>query len=96
LLSKDHPQFESHGLKFRASSVVPVLLGPHLSRRLPGSENEIWARDMLLLFRPWRSIEALKGPFASWSQAFENYERHLTPQQWKTIQNMEVLVRARE
>ncbi|KAJ7131641.1 hypothetical protein C8R43DRAFT_821548, partial [Mycena crocata] len=58
---------------FRSFPVIPVLLGPNLPRpdRSDG-EYERWCRSMLILFKPWRTMEDLKGDHMTWEAAFNS------------------------
>ncbi|KZV62853.1 hypothetical protein PENSPDRAFT_551691, partial [Peniophora sp. CONT] len=62
--SAAHPKFETHVARLRTIPVVPVILGPTLPRRDRAEEE--WCRAMLILFKPWRSLEDLKRPSETW------------------------------
>ncbi|KAJ3549401.1 hypothetical protein NMY22_g893 [Coprinellus aureogranulatus] len=72
--SEAHPQFESRLLTLRAVEVVPVLLGPRISKNKGSdTEKEEWARDMCILFRPWRCLSDLKPPTCnSWVETLDS------------------------
>ncbi|KIO26438.1 hypothetical protein M407DRAFT_74482, partial [Tulasnella calospora MUT 4182] len=69
----DHPQHETHLVRLR-SPLVPVLLGPTISRDGTPEERESWCRAMLILFKPWRSRADLKTVGQSWKDAFEHFD----------------------
>ncbi|KAH6912390.1 hypothetical protein BKA70DRAFT_1370571 [Coprinopsis sp. MPI-PUGE-AT-0042] len=91
-----HIQYESHGIVLRASNVIPVLLGPHLSRRENDGEAEDWACEMLALFKPWRQPRDLKCIDETWMESYASFEEMLTAEQRDVIFNMAVLADARE
>ncbi|KAJ7429945.1 hypothetical protein B0H11DRAFT_1766031 [Mycena galericulata] len=66
-----HQHKDSHVARMRSTPVVPVLLGDPLPRPdRSNAEYERWCRSMLILFKPWRGWEDLKGDFPSWEAAF--------------------------
>ncbi|KAF5328905.1 hypothetical protein D9611_014252 [Ephemerocybe angulata] len=66
--SPAHPQFNSHKIVMRRIRTVPVLLGPRIPRRDKGDEErEEWARDMCILFKPWRTPFDLLPEGFDWS-----------------------------
>ncbi|KAG2004987.1 ATP-dependent DNA helicase PIF1 [Coprinopsis cinerea AmutBmut pab1-1] len=93
--SEDHPQYTTHGVACRLQGLTPVLLGPNLARRGDGT-GESWARDMLILFKPWRSPEDIRERDMTWIDTFELYREKLSPRQKQTIANMGVLSQSRE
>ncbi|KAH6904082.1 hypothetical protein BKA70DRAFT_1110008, partial [Coprinopsis sp. MPI-PUGE-AT-0042] len=93
--SEHHPQFKSHRLVMRRKVVVPVLLGPNLTHR-GEVESEEWARDMMVLFKPWRTAIDLKDKDTTWMAAFTAFEPFLTQSNRIVIQNILNLTRSRE
>ncbi|KAJ7142800.1 hypothetical protein C8R44DRAFT_538963, partial [Mycena epipterygia] len=74
-LLNGHPQASTHITRFRRVPLVNVLLGDKLPRPDRSSgERDRWARAMMILFKPWRSINDLKSTDQTWTQAFESYE----------------------
>ncbi|KAJ7840461.1 hypothetical protein B0H13DRAFT_1649672, partial [Mycena leptocephala] len=71
-LAQDHPQVSSHVARFRRTPVINLLLGETIPRpdRSP-KKKERWARAMLILFKPWRSVMDLKEANECWTVAFE-------------------------
>ncbi|KZT61745.1 hypothetical protein CALCODRAFT_423227, partial [Calocera cornea HHB12733] len=54
--------------------LVPVLLGPTLPRADRGEEERAqWCRTMLILFKPWRTLNDILPSQRSWTEAFEEY-----------------------
>lgn len=97
LSSWDHPQRGTHYQSKRKQPVIPVLLGPRFARPdRTEEEREIWARDILLLFKPWRCPQELRDPNESWASAYENYETLISRKNRKVIANMNVLTECRE
>ncbi|KAF5311241.1 hypothetical protein D9611_013019 [Ephemerocybe angulata] len=98
--SSNHPQFHSHALGMRRSNVVPVLLGPSISRRNGTEpEKEQWARDMCILFCPWRSPSDLKvrdGEFTSWTSTLDAWLPNLDARDKAVIENMSLVAEAKQ
>ncbi|KAK7001749.1 hypothetical protein R3P38DRAFT_2425326, partial [Favolaschia claudopus] len=69
-----HPQSATHMARMRTTPLVNVLLGPTLPRpnRSP-EEHERWARAMLILFKPWRTVRDLKTVTESWTEAHSQF-----------------------
>lgn len=67
-----HSQFETHILHLRDKPVIPVLLGNAIPcpDQSP-EEHEMYCRAMLLLFKPWRALQELKGEANSWCEALK-------------------------
>ncbi|KAH6910079.1 hypothetical protein BKA70DRAFT_1100998, partial [Coprinopsis sp. MPI-PUGE-AT-0042] len=93
--SEEHPQYHTHRLLFRRKPVVPVLLGPNLIHK-GHTANQEWARDMVILFRPWRTISDLREPGLTWIESFESLQPHLTLRHISIIDNILNLMRSRE
>lgn len=65
--SRAHPQYLTHTVRRRASSVIPMILGPAIPRPDRGDEEkQRWARAMLILFKPWHEPEDLKQECETW------------------------------
>jgi hypothetical protein len=81
--------FSTHYSRLHRLPFVPVILGPSLTRADRSSEEYgLWCRAMLILFKPWRSIEDLKTSHKSWSSV---YDAHSFPDHLQTvIQNINV------
>ncbi|KAJ7209371.1 hypothetical protein C8J57DRAFT_1098634 [Mycena rebaudengoi] len=72
MFMQGHRQVDTHMSRFRVEPVVLVLLGPTLPRGDGGdTEREKWARSMMILFKPWRTLSDLKSPDQTWLQAFD-------------------------
>ncbi|KIO18007.1 hypothetical protein M407DRAFT_84404, partial [Tulasnella calospora MUT 4182] len=89
---KEHPHFDSHLTRLRRSCLVPVLIGPTLAAK--NSNYERYCSDMLLLFKPWRSLDDLRQPGESWSNAFERCM--FSEESLKIIANMNHLHECRD
>ena len=97
LSSWEHPQRGSHYQLICRDVFVPVLLGPSfVNPNRSSSEREVWARDMLILFKPWRKPMDLKTFGESWLDAFTRFESDLTGRQRQIIKNMNVLTECRD
>ena len=97
LSSWEHPQRGSHYQSVSRDAFVPVLLGPSLvDPNRSFSEREVWARDMLILFKPWRKLTDLKTSQEGWFDAYSRFELVLTDRQRHIIKNMIVLTECRD
>lgn len=92
--SPNHPQYETHRMKFRRWDVfqIPVILGESISRRdRTEQERDDWARSMLILFKPWRHPQDLRAPNETWYNAFLEYEHSIRDRHLQIIRNMTVM-----
>ncbi|KAH7906876.1 hypothetical protein BJ138DRAFT_984167, partial [Hygrophoropsis aurantiaca] len=72
--SEEHPQYHTHRSYVRPCAVIPVLLIYHIPRlHKSAEEDEEWYRLMLILFKPWRTLEDLVGGASSWKSAYEAF-----------------------
>lgn len=67
---EEHPYAETHLLRLRRTPIVPVIVGPTLVSK--SSDYERYCCDILMLFKPWRTLDDLRKPGESWSHAFES------------------------
>lgn len=90
LLNDEHPLYRTHVNKLNTGQrVVPVLVGPQIPRKDTSEEDtENWCRLMLLLFKPWREPEDLRGIGQTWKNAFEAYA--FAPHLANVIGNMNI------
>lgn len=92
-----HPQHESHTLHLRGSRLISVILGRRIARSDGGAEErQIWARTMLILFKPWRHPFYLKTPGEQWGDAFDQYRARISRYHMKIIHNMGVLAECKD
>ncbi|PPQ74673.1 hypothetical protein CVT26_005519, partial [Gymnopilus dilepis] len=91
--SWNHPQRGTHRVCMRTKPVLPVMLGPSLPSKKNSTETiDAWAKQVLVLFKPWRTIHDLKRDDQSWSNAYNVYEGEgLQARHGKIIQNMQLL-----
>ncbi|KAF5335144.1 hypothetical protein D9611_010826 [Ephemerocybe angulata] len=95
--SSKHPQYKSHGLGLRRLHVIPVLLGPAIQRRHGSeSEQEAWARDICILFSPWRVPSDIVPTQPSWKPQAEELLHRLSPTDLKIVENMGVVAEGRQ
>ncbi|KAJ7135571.1 hypothetical protein C8R44DRAFT_580134, partial [Mycena epipterygia] len=95
--STKHPQFSTHVQTVKQDRSVPVIIGPGFHRRdRSDEEKELWAKDVVVLFKPWRSPSELKDRDESWSQAAEVLQNELEPWKLRVIRNMNVLTECRD
>ena len=58
--------------------------------------REKYGRLMLILFKPWRTVQGLRHPQYSWAEVFDNYLPNCL-EKWKTVMNnMQVLHECRD
>ncbi|KAH7909539.1 hypothetical protein BJ138DRAFT_976447, partial [Hygrophoropsis aurantiaca] len=90
--SSIHPQFRSHCMKLRNKFVVPVLIGDTIPRYdRTDEERERWARAVLVLFAPWRTVADLRKHPESWYASYELLHESFPPHIISTIKNINVL-----
>ena len=86
-----HPQRDAWGLRFRPnySSFVPVITGPLIRDRQkhPGK----FARQVLLLFKPFRNIRDLRGEHEHWTDALQDFEINAPRRIRYYISNLEAM-----
>ncbi|KAG1887029.1 hypothetical protein F4604DRAFT_1533382, partial [Suillus subluteus] len=46
---------------------------------------------MLILFKPWSTIDDLRGAFQTWSDAFEDFVDNCAPNKLFVMKNMQIL-----
>lgn len=87
-----HPDFETHTLRRRSLDNYYI---PVLTSAVPNSDalsnKEKHALMMLILFKPWRSVEDLLELHSSWSDAYTSYLTCIEPESLQVIQNMQLL-----
>ncbi|KAF5322401.1 hypothetical protein D9619_001300 [Psilocybe cf. subviscida] len=85
----DHPQRATHYIQRRQECHVPVLLGPSLPNPTRSPEvREKWAKDVMVLFKPWRTVNDLLEGHDSWAAAYDSYEMRMPERHQLIIQNM--------
>ncbi|KAJ6579184.1 hypothetical protein DFH09DRAFT_842328, partial [Mycena vulgaris] len=95
--SQTHPQFESHVQNVMKKPVIPVILGPkfHRSDR-SHEERELWAKDVVILFKPWRTPFDLKSTEQTWLQVALEVQSDAEDWKLSVINNMNVLTECRD
>ncbi|PPQ76270.1 hypothetical protein CVT26_009844 [Gymnopilus dilepis] len=93
-----HPQKGTHKLSLRTDRVLPVVLGPSLpNKRSSAGAYESWAQQILVLFKPWRSIRDLKADGVSWHEEFERFQQAgINTRCRRVIDNMSLLSEGRD
>jgi len=91
LFQQEHPQYSSHLLIRRSFRVVPVLIGPSIPRREREDTKERYARAILTLFYPWRSVLDICDIDQLWSDALKIRESTFTAISNKVINNIQLL-----
>lgn len=85
----EHPQRATHCLRLRTYSYIPVLLGPTLPNPEQSSTSkEVWAKYVLILFKPWKSPLELHGTHKSWVDAYNDFVLNLKDSHQRIIENM--------
>ncbi len=72
LFQLNHPQYSSHIIIRRSFHVVPVLIGPSIPRRERDDTSERYARCILTLFHPWRTVMDIHDLNKTWLDALES------------------------
>ncbi|KAF9521930.1 hypothetical protein CPB83DRAFT_746925, partial [Crepidotus variabilis] len=91
-VDSNHPQFSTHYLALRSERCTPVLLGPAIPNPSRSDHSrKLWASNMLILFKPWRSPLDLKLPEQTWFDVFTELKKSLSRVELKIIDNMTVL-----
>ncbi|KAI0075284.1 hypothetical protein K474DRAFT_1563476, partial [Panus rudis PR-1116 ss-1] len=91
-----HPQAESHLVRLRFESLIPVIIGPstpHSNR----SERErgLWARMMCILFVPWRKPTDLCRNNEEWTEALHRHKPHMSDRTLELVCNITTLAECR-
>ncbi|KAF5332297.1 hypothetical protein D9611_008065 [Ephemerocybe angulata] len=95
--SPSHPQYKTHALGARRIHVIPVLLGPAIQRRKGTElEQETWARDICILFAPWRAPSDIEPGQSTWIAQAEALMTRLSPEALKIVENMSVVAEGRQ
>lgn len=74
--------------------VVPI--GPALPRRDRVQEHARYSRLMLLLFRPWRTVDGLREHTQPWETVFDRWVSSATPYARAVMDNMQLLHECRD
>jgi len=73
--SWSHPQRATHYLKLRKTPFIPVILGLSIQNPQTSAQaKHSWARDILVLFKPWRDPLDLKHAHQDWVTAYDEFE----------------------
>lgn len=92
-----HPLYKSHINRRRKHAVIPVLLGAPIPRPdRSDADKEVWSREILLLFKPWRDINDLCGGFTTWAEAFDQYRPVIKGKYTRIIKNINILSECRD
>ncbi|KAJ7088872.1 hypothetical protein B0H15DRAFT_780556, partial [Mycena belliarum] len=85
----DHNQAGSHLSRRCTIPFINVLLGEKIPRPDRGAaERNRWCRAMLILFKPWRTLNDLKSPEILWTAAFD--ATVFTPESMAIMANLNV------
>ncbi|PPQ66487.1 hypothetical protein CVT26_011176 [Gymnopilus dilepis] len=91
--SWNHPQKGTRKVCLRSVPVLPVILGPSMpGRKSESYSSDVWAKHILTLFKPWRTLHDLKKVDETWSEAYSTFEqKELRRKDLDIIKNMELL-----
>ena len=86
-----HPQRDDWGVMLRRNhtSHFAVLHGPIIRNRK--RSRSTFARQMLLLFKPYRALSELRADGQQWHEAFAEFEKTLHPRIRRLIENIEAM-----
>ncbi|KAJ7495930.1 hypothetical protein B0H11DRAFT_1640775, partial [Mycena galericulata] len=94
---ESHPQFLTHYQASRRERHIPVVLGPKIHRwDRSDEERELWAQDIVTLFKPWRTPTDLKRPQDTWMETVVALRTDIEPWKDQIIRNMNVLAECRD
>ena len=99
-----HPSYQTHFQRLRAPkrALIPCLIGPKISPNM-GAEDDMYAKTILLLFKPWQKKADLLGIWETWKEALDDFlaldefvgnpfrTHHGLPSTYKIIQNLGLL-----
>ncbi|KAJ7443486.1 hypothetical protein B0H11DRAFT_1693420, partial [Mycena galericulata] len=92
-----HPQYLTHYQTSRRERHVPVILGPKIHRSdRSDEEKELWAQDIVMLFKPWRKPVDLKLVGTTWLDTVIELQASIEPWKNRIIRNMNVLAECRD
>jgi hypothetical protein len=77
-----HVKHQTHLRVVRSSShnILPNIVGPFFPQRDDEDGQNIYCAMMLMLCKPWRSIEGLKDKLQTWEEAFDHFVENATPE----------------
>lgn len=75
-------------------NMLPNIVGIYPPRNDDPDRHELYCALMLMLFRPWRSIEMLKTDHVSWTSEFENYAQQIDQRTLDLMDNLQYLHRS--
>ncbi|THU87488.1 hypothetical protein K435DRAFT_681605, partial [Dendrothele bispora CBS 962.96] len=76
---------------------VPLVLGPGIPRRDKESSMMKHTRLMLILFKPWVTVNDLKTETQTWKEAYNEFlENTCSPRLHRIIDNMQLLHECRD
>jgi hypothetical protein len=72
-----HKQFNSHKLKKNKDILVPFILGASIPRKDDPDNKELYAKNILILFKPWLKLDDLIIKNQTFSTQLNFYINHL-------------------
>ncbi|KLO12578.1 hypothetical protein SCHPADRAFT_829333, partial [Schizopora paradoxa] len=76
--------------------MVPVPIGPGIPRRDREDVRERYAKIMLILFKPWKTVDDLLGDHIGWEDAFDEFCLSAPVRYIKIMNNMQRLHECRD
>jgi hypothetical protein len=73
----NHKQFNKYQLKINKEKQIPFLLGASIPRKDDPVNKELYAKNILILFRPWKRLEDLIIPNQTFATQLETFIQSL-------------------
>lgn len=90
----EHPMHEEYFIVERHENEIPVIIGPSVPRMNDLTNRDLYAKIILLLFRPWRKLNNLRPNNTSWATAFDSFYLNASEEIRQLISNLEYLSKA--
>ncbi|KAG8935210.1 hypothetical protein FRC01_005466 [Tulasnella sp. 417] len=84
-----HPRSQTHVrvIRRQGHETIPEFIGPWFPRRADPSTKKLYCASMLLLFKPWTELRALKGE--SFEESFEEYVKECPQRELGIMDNIQ-------
>jgi hypothetical protein len=73
----DHKQFNTHKLKKNKDILVPFILGASIPRKDDPDNTELYAKNILILFKPWNKLDNFIQKNQTFSTQLNSYIEYL-------------------
>jgi hypothetical protein len=91
-LHDTHPRFKTHQVVYKRNRFVPILYGPKIPSKLKHPEK--YARMMLILFKPYTTMDEIRPSDCTWPEAFAEFEAGASKRILRLIDNVNALHQA--